>query len=79
MVLKLHEEVDLLKTLKHVNIVTYLGTCLEDNILSIFMEFVPGGSISSIIHRSYLLQQKNMLSLPAQEINTYWKHKVLCI
>ncbi|NXW54288.1 M3K19 kinase, partial [Eurystomus gularis] len=48
---KFHEEVDLLKTLKHVNIVTYLGTCLEDNILSIFMEFVPGGSISSIINR----------------------------
>ncbi|NXJ97184.1 M3K19 kinase, partial [Corythaixoides concolor] len=48
---KLHEEVDLLKTLKHVNIVTYLGTCLEDNVLSIFMEFVPGGSISSIINR----------------------------
>ncbi|OXB74652.1 UNVERIFIED_CONTAM: hypothetical protein H355_016365, partial [Colinus virginianus] len=48
---KLHEEVDLLKTLKHVNIVTYLGTCLEDNILSIFMEFVPGGSISSILNR----------------------------
>ncbi|NXG57753.1 M3K19 kinase, partial [Hemiprocne comata] len=48
---KFHEEVDLLKTLKHDNIVTYLGTCLEDNILSIFMEFVPGGSISSIINR----------------------------
>ncbi|XP_027551675.1 mitogen-activated protein kinase kinase kinase 19 isoform X2 [Neopelma chrysocephalum] len=48
---KFHEEVDLLKTLKHVNIVTYLGTCLEHNILSIFMEFVPGGSISSIINR----------------------------
>ncbi|NWU06203.1 M3K19 kinase, partial [Cephalopterus ornatus] len=48
---KFHEEVDLLKTLKHVNIVTYLGTCLERNILSIFMEFVPGGSISSIINR----------------------------
>ncbi|NXK77484.1 M3K19 kinase, partial [Amazona guildingii] len=48
---KFHEEVDLLKTLKHINIVTYLGTCLEDNILSIFMEFVPGGSISNIIHR----------------------------
>ncbi|XP_008940642.1 PREDICTED: mitogen-activated protein kinase kinase kinase 19, partial [Merops nubicus] len=48
---KFHEEVDLLKTLKHINIVTYLGTCLEDNILSIFMEFVPGGSISSIINR----------------------------
>ncbi|NWU78437.1 M3K19 kinase, partial [Onychorhynchus coronatus] len=48
---KFHEEVDLLKTLKHANIVTYLGTCLEHNILSIFMEFVPGGSISSIINR----------------------------
>ncbi|TRZ22187.1 hypothetical protein HGM15179_004893 [Zosterops borbonicus] len=48
---KFHEEVGLLKTLKHVNIVTYLGTCLEDNILSIFMEFVPGGSISSILNR----------------------------
>ncbi|NXA13547.1 M3K19 kinase, partial [Sapayoa aenigma] len=48
---KIHEEVDLLKTLKHVNIVTYLGTCLEANVLSIFMEFVPGGSISSVINR----------------------------
>ncbi|KYO18096.1 mitogen-activated protein kinase kinase kinase 19 isoform A [Alligator mississippiensis] len=48
---KLQEEVDLLKTLKHINIVTYLGTCLANNVVSIFMEFVPGGSISSIIHR----------------------------
>ncbi|NWH88978.1 M3K19 kinase, partial [Aegithalos caudatus] len=48
---KFHEEVDLLKTLKHANIVTYLGTCLEDSILSIFMEFVPGGSISNILNR----------------------------
>ncbi|XP_006117131.2 mitogen-activated protein kinase kinase kinase 19 [Pelodiscus sinensis] len=48
---KLQEEVDLLKTLKHINIVTYLGTCLKNNIVSIFMEFVPGGSISSIISR----------------------------
>ncbi|KAM6174683.1 LOW QUALITY PROTEIN: mitogen-activated protein kinase kinase kinase 19 [Erethizon dorsatum] len=48
---KLQEEVDLHKALKHVNIVAYLGTCLEENIVSIFMEFVPGGSISSIISR----------------------------
>ncbi|XP_045723447.2 mitogen-activated protein kinase kinase kinase 19 [Mirounga angustirostris] len=48
---KLQEEVDLLKALKHVNIVAYLGTCLEENIVNIFMEFVPGGSISSIINR----------------------------
>ncbi|XP_004589451.3 mitogen-activated protein kinase kinase kinase 19 [Ochotona princeps] len=48
---KLQEEVDLLKALKHVNIVAYLGTCLEENTVSIFMEFVPGGSIASIINR----------------------------
>ncbi|KAM9663476.1 mitogen-activated protein kinase kinase kinase 19 [Trichechus inunguis] len=48
---KLQDEIDLLKVLKHVNIVAYLGTCLEENIVSIFMEFVPGGSISSIINR----------------------------
>ncbi|KAJ7345819.1 hypothetical protein JRQ81_001769 [Phrynocephalus forsythii] len=48
---KLQEEVEILKNLSHTNIVGYLGTGLEDNIVSIFMEFVPGGSISSIIHR----------------------------
>uniref|UniRef100_A0A2K5ER37 Mitogen-activated protein kinase kinase kinase 19 n=1 Tax=Aotus nancymaae TaxID=37293 RepID=A0A2K5ER37_AOTNA len=48
---KLQEELDLLKALKHVNIVAYLGTCLQENTVSIFMEFVPGGSISSIINR----------------------------
>ncbi|XP_078539495.1 mitogen-activated protein kinase kinase kinase 19 [Lissotriton helveticus] len=48
---KLQEEVDLLRTLNHVNIVGFLGTCLQDNIVSIFMEFIPGGSISSILKR----------------------------
>ncbi|KAH0621358.1 hypothetical protein JD844_022542 [Phrynosoma platyrhinos] len=48
---KLQEEVEILKNLTHINIVGYLGTALEDSIVSIFMEFVPGGSISSIIHR----------------------------
>ncbi|XP_056389196.1 mitogen-activated protein kinase kinase kinase 19-like isoform X2 [Hyla sarda] len=46
---KLQEEVDLLKTLKHPNIVGYLGTSFEDPVVTIFMEFVPGGSISSVI------------------------------
>lgn len=29
----------------------YLGTSLEENIVSIFMQFVPGGSIASILAR----------------------------
>ncbi|XP_067842866.1 mitogen-activated protein kinase kinase kinase 19 [Heptranchias perlo] len=48
---KLEEEIELLKNLKHVNIVSFLGTNLEANIVSIFMEFVPGGSIAGVIGR----------------------------
>ncbi|KAK7099181.1 uncharacterized protein [Littorina saxatilis] len=48
---KVQEEVELLKTLNHPNIVGYLGTSFEDGIVSIFMQFVPGGSIASIIAR----------------------------
>ncbi|XP_052242175.1 uncharacterized protein LOC127852295 isoform X2 [Dreissena polymorpha] len=48
---KVQEEVELLKTLEHKNIVGYLGTSLEDSIVSIFMQFVPGGSIASILAR----------------------------
>lgn len=54
---KLQEEVDLLKTLKHDNIVGFLGTCLQDNIVTIFMEFVPGGSIASILRHFGPLQE----------------------
>ncbi|KAL4224924.1 hypothetical protein ACF0H5_015620 [Mactra antiquata] len=48
---KVQEEVELLKTLEHKNIVGYMGTSLEDSIVSIFMQFVPGGSIASILAR----------------------------
>ncbi|XP_068724572.1 uncharacterized protein [Montipora capricornis] len=48
---KLQEEVYLLKSLKHPNIVKFIGTCLEGGVVNIFMEFVPGGSIASILAR----------------------------
>ncbi|KAM4026061.1 mitogen-activated protein kinase kinase kinase 19 [Anomaloglossus baeobatrachus] len=54
---KLQGEVDLLKTLKHVNIVGYLGTSFEDTMVTIFMEYVPGGSISSILRHFGPLQE----------------------
>ncbi|XP_048871905.1 mitogen-activated protein kinase kinase kinase 19 isoform X2 [Brienomyrus brachyistius] len=47
----LQDEVDLLKNLCHANIVGFLGTSLQDNVVSIFMEYVPGGSIASILQR----------------------------
>ncbi|KAI1884925.1 hypothetical protein AGOR_G00214910 [Albula goreensis] len=55
---RLQDEVDLLKTLHHTNIVGFLGTTLQDNVVSIFMEYVPGGSIASIIHRFGPLPEK---------------------
>ena len=37
---ELQEEIKLLKCLKHDNIVRYYGTCLQDNFINIFMEYV---------------------------------------
>ncbi|KAJ8442742.1 hypothetical protein Cgig2_011012 [Carnegiea gigantea] len=46
---ELEEEVKLLKNLSHQNIVRYLGTAREDDALNILLEFVPGGSIASLL------------------------------
>ncbi|KAL6503445.1 hypothetical protein OROGR_025368 [Orobanche gracilis] len=46
---ELEKEVNLLKNLSHPNIVRYLGIAREDDSLNILLEFVPGGSISSLL------------------------------
>lgn len=45
----LEAEVAVLKTLKHENIVQYLGTERTEDSIHIFLEFVPGGSIASLL------------------------------
>merc|ERR1740130_665653 len=45
----LQREVKLLQGLQHENIVRYLGTRRQHRFLCIFLEYVPGGSISSLL------------------------------
>lgn len=54
---RLQEEVDLLKTLRHNNIVGFIGTSMNQHVVSIFMEYIPGGSIASILHRLFEMAQ----------------------
>lgn len=48
---ELEEEVKLLKNLSHSNIVRYLGTATDAEALNILLEFVPGGSIHSLLEK----------------------------
>jgi serine/threonine protein kinase len=47
----LQSEIGILRNLKHENIVQYLGSSVENNTLNIFLEYVPGGSISSLLRK----------------------------
>lgn len=49
MVQALRGEINLLKQLNHENIVQYLGSQVDSSNLYIFLEYVPGGSIFSIL------------------------------
>ncbi|XP_008383177.3 mitogen-activated protein kinase kinase kinase NPK1-like isoform X2 [Malus domestica] len=66
---ELEEEVKLLKNLSHPNIVRYLGTAREEDSLNILLEFVPGGSISSLLGK--------FGSFPESVIRMYTKQLLL--
>jgi serine/threonine protein kinase len=40
-----------MQNLTHPNIVRYLGTQRDDEFLNIFLEYVPGGSIASLLSK----------------------------
>ncbi|KAL8524706.1 hypothetical protein ACS0TY_014351 [Phlomoides rotata] len=66
---ELEKEVNLLKNLSHPNIVRYLGTVREEDSLNILLEFVPGGSISSLLGK--------FGSFPESVIRMYTKQLLL--
>eukprot|EP01129_Flabellula_baltica_P013696 TRINITY_DN6414_c0_g1_i1.p1 TRINITY_DN6414_c0_g1~~TRINITY_DN6414_c0_g1_i1.p1 ORF type:complete len:967 (+),score=156.12 TRINITY_DN6414_c0_g1_i1:3-2903(+) len=45
------KEIDVLKTLKHPHIVRYLGSYFHTEYIYIFLEFVPGGSIRTLMSK----------------------------
>jgi len=44
-------EVELMRSLEHTNIVRYLGAQMDDEYLHIFQEWVPGGSVASLLSK----------------------------
>lgn len=52
---KIQVEVEILRSLRHKNIVSYLGTSMQHCTIYIFMEYISGGSLQSILKRSALM------------------------
>ncbi|KAJ5833742.1 hypothetical protein N7474_002053 [Penicillium riverlandense] len=57
MVTALKHEIELLQGLHHSNIVQYLGTATDDQYLNIFLEYVPGGSIATMLKQYNTFQE----------------------
>ncbi|KAH8806763.1 STE/STE11 protein kinase [Flagelloscypha sp. PMI_526] len=49
MLTALEREIDLLRDLQHENIVQYYYSSMDDDYLNIFLEYVPGGSVTALL------------------------------
>jgi serine/threonine protein kinase len=62
----LENEINMLKSLRHPNIVRYIGTEATPSTLSIFLEYVPGGSLKSLIDKFGKLEESVVRSYTRQ-------------
>ena len=53
----LENEINLLRSFRHPNIVRYIGTEVTPLALSIFLEYVPGGSLKALIDKFGQLEE----------------------
>lgn len=63
---QLCKEIELMKTLDHINIVRYLGTQMKSDRLCIITEWVPGGSLSNILDKFGILREDTIAGYSLQ-------------
>ena len=68
MVSSLNLEIETMKDLDHPNIVSYLGCERKDFSISIFLEYIPGGSIGSCLRKHGHFQEPVVSSLTRQTL-----------
>ena len=64
----LDQEIDTMQHLDHVNIVQYLGCERKEISISIFLEYIPGGSIGSCLRKHGRFEEKVVSSLTRQTL-----------
>ncbi|KAF2481521.1 hypothetical protein BDY17DRAFT_312223 [Neohortaea acidophila] len=69
MVKALDIEIDTMKDLDHVNIVQYLGCERKEYSISIFLEYISGGSVGSCIRKHGKFEESVVSSLTHQTLN----------
>ena len=69
MVRSLDIEIDTMKDLDHPNIVSYLGCEHGEFSISIFLEYIPGGSVGSCLRKHGMFDEPIVSSLTRQTLN----------
>lgn len=69
MVKALDLEIDTMQHLDHVNIVQYLGCEREEYMISIFLEYIPGGSVGSCLRKHGKFEESVVRSLTRQTLS----------
>jgi mitogen-activated protein kinase kinase kinase len=69
MVAALDQEIDTMQHLDHVNIVQYLGCERKETSISIFLEYISGGSIGSCLRKHGKFEESVVSSLTRQTLS----------